>query len=160
MIELCIEECMAKGRWSDIETQKEKDEKVSESPQSKIFDPVDKLIDFHSVRATELKSNKRVNIVEHNDLLHETKCEFLKIKMMETTRKWMNEHDNLKYSNLSEDLRQGLDELLENVNNKKAVVFETDKSKKFSVNTPDGFRSDMKVHIEKINLLTKSMSTR
>ena len=91
-----------------------------------------------------------MNIVENGDLSHETKCEFLKMKIMETTRKWLNENSNVKYSNLPDDLRQGLNELLTSIENKESVVFETDKSKNFSVNTPVSYRNDMQVHIHKM----------
>ena len=147
MIDLAVEECFAKGRWSELETQDENKNKneVSDTPKCYVYDPVENEIDFHSIRATDLKSNKRVNIVENADLLHETKCEFLKIKLKETFNKWLNENDNVQYSNLEDDTRQGLLELLTEINNRKAVVFETDKSKNFSINTPENYRSDMQV---------------
>ena len=55
MVELSVEECLAKGRWGDLETQKDKDKEVSDTPSNAIFDPVEMLIDFHSVKATDLK---------------------------------------------------------------------------------------------------------
>ena len=39
-------------------------------------------------------------------------------------------------------------DLVECVNDKKAVVFHTDKSKKYSIDKPEGYREDMKPHIE------------
>ena len=96
-----------------------------------------------------------MNIVENGDLSHETKCEFLKMKIMETTRKWLNENSNVKYSNLPDDLRQGLNELLTSIENKESVVFETDKSKNFSVNTPVNYRNDMQVHIQNDQVISQ-----
>ena len=77
------------------------------------------------------------------------------MKIMETTRKWLNENSNVKYSNLPDDLRQGLNELLTSIENKESVVFETDKSKNFSVNTPVSYRNDMQVHIQNNQVISQ-----
>ena len=79
MVDLAVEECFAKGRWSDLEQEKEKENESSRTSKPLIYDEDDNVIDFHHVKATDLKSNKRVNIVESGDLLYETKCEYLKI---------------------------------------------------------------------------------
>ena len=39
----------------------------------------------------------------------------------------------------------------DNIRDKKAVVFPTDKSKRFYISTPEDYKEDMKVHVEKDN---------
>ena len=75
------------------------------------------MIDFHYVKATDLKSNKRVNLVINEDLVNETKCEYLKMKLKETYKKWANENDNANYRNIDDYDRQGLKELQDCIEN-------------------------------------------
>ena len=144
-IELSVEECIQKGRWKNLDEQKEKSE---EPPNKEIYDQKEKIINFKNIRATELNSNKRVNIVNNGDLQFETKSENLKMEIMKTVRKYINENENVKYSNLPVDEREGLEECETFVNEGKAVIFETDKSKKFSINTQDNYVIDMKPYVE------------
>ena len=67
---------------------------------------------------------------------------------MKSLKSWSQECDNEHLSNLNEQERQGLKDAKQCVNGKKAVIFQTDKSKKYSIDKPEGFREDMKPHIE------------
>ena len=131
-----------------METKKEKEKEVSKTPQSCTYDDVNKTINLQNIRATELKSNKRVNIVECCDLHFETKCENLKVEMMKTVNTYKKENKSIKYSNLPEDEREGLESIMDRVDKNEIKIIETDKSKKFSVNTPSQYVEDMKTHIE------------
>ena len=134
-IELSAEECIQKGRWKNLEETKEK----SNEPPNKVFDHNEKTINFRNIRATELNSNKRVNIVGNANLEFETKSENLKMELMKTVRKYINENENVQYSNIPVEEREGLKDCKANVDEGKAVIFETDKSKKFSINTPGSY---------------------
>ena len=61
---------------------------------------------------------------------------------------WIKENSNEDFSNLNEDDKKGLEEIIKDIDDMKATVFHTDKSKKFSVDTPEGYKEDMKPHIE------------
>ena len=152
-VELSVEECIQKARWKTLE---KKIENPKESP-SKTNDMHQKEINFKNMKATELKSNKRVNMVGNGDIHFETKSENLKVELMKTTRKYMNENKdkNLQFYNLALDEKEGLKECKSNVDEGKAVIFETDKSKKFSINTPENYKKDMEIHIEKDKVVDK-----
>ena len=153
-VELEIEACFAKGRWGDME-QSTKNNADSITPEKCTYDKVNKTLNFQNIRATDLKSNKRVNIVDNGDLKHETKCENLKIEMLKTVEKYTKENENKEYSNLSNDEQKGLKSLTDKVQEDKLVVIETDKSKKFVVNTPEQFISDMEVHVKGDKIVDK-----
>ena len=95
-----------------------------------------------------LKSNKRVNIVDSGDLHHETKCENLKIEMLDTVKQYCKENKNQKYSNLSPEEQEGLKSLANKVDNKEIEIIETDKSKKLIVNSHEQYIHDMEVHVK------------
>ena len=96
-----------------------------------------------------------MNILDNGDLQHETKCENLKIEMLKTVKKYTQENVNKKYSNLSDEEQEGLKSLEDNIVDNKLVVIETDKSKKFAVNTPEQFIIDMEVHVKEDKIVDK-----
>ena len=147
-MELCIEEGFAKGRWKNLEINKCTDEDKPNDPSNNPYDPVDKVMNFQSIKATDMKSNKRVRIVEQCELEIETKLEFLKLAFMDTHRKYASENKNAKYSNLDTEQQDGLNQIVDSINDKKVIVSETDKSKRFSVNEPVAYVTDMNVHVK------------
>ena len=71
--ELHMEVSLAKGRWSEVEQNKNNENNESLAPTRNVYNSASKTINFQSVRATDLKSNKRVNIVENCDVQQEAK---------------------------------------------------------------------------------------
>ena len=96
-----------------------------------------------------MKSNKRVFLVNPMDITLETKCENLKIGVMNTLKEQKKIHGNTKFSNLPENEKEGLVSTINNVNENRISVFPTDKSKRFSVDTFEGYDTDMRDHIDK-----------
>ena len=118
------------------------------APQKCTYDNVNKTINLQNIRATELKLNKRVNLVENCDMHFETKCENLKVEIMKTVKTYKKENRNIKYSNLLPDEREGLESIIQRTEENELKIIDTDNSKRFSVNTPTQYINDMGVHVE------------
>ena len=86
--------------------------------------------------------------MENCDLKFETKYANLKVEMMKTVTEYTDKSVNRKYSNLPSDEREGLDSLTNKIDKGVLHVGETDKSRKFSVNTPNQYIEDMNVHVK------------
>ena len=95
-----------------------------------------------------MKCNKRVYLIEPNDLQFETKCENLKVEILKVYDQWKKENKNVEFSNLSHEEHEGLKELQKKIENNEIVVKHTDKSKRFAVETPESYSASMKPHIE------------
>ena len=123
-VEIAIEEGFNKLKYETIEYQNTvEDEEYNE----------DVVICFNNKRATDMKNNKRVHLMEPNDIALETKCENLKLKLLETFDCWSKENVNEEFSNLNDDEKLGLDDVIKYTNKDKCVASHTDKSKKFSI---------------------------
>ena len=71
---------------------------------------------------------------------------------MKTVRAYKEENINTKYSNLPTDEIEGLKSIISRVDNNELKIIDTDKSKKFSINTPAEYVEDMGVHLKKLKL--------
>ena len=115
------------------------------------------------MRATETKFNKRVYFVAPNDLEFETKCNNLNIELTKGVKSWMENRTDLKQCNLNKEEKEGLIELNEMIQDKKCVVFQTDKSKKASIDVPSNYKNDMDKYVknhETINEKQVNQTTR
>ena len=107
-------------------------------------------LDFESVRATDLKCNKRIKLVENCDFRFEAKAEVLKREIMNTVDVWSNrnKNENIKYSNLTEDEIKGFKESNIKMDENEIIVIETDKSRKWCVNDQQQSVEDMRIHVQ------------
>ena len=95
------------------------------------------------MKATSMKCNKRVKIVEPSDITFETKCESLKLEILNVYRKWMNENQNIDFSNLNPEELEGLNNVKKKVRDKQLLILHTDKSKKFAIESPESYLESM-----------------
>ena len=102
-IEISVEESLTQMRWAEKETENKNEKQKQKQKEECCQEEDDKVINFNSMKATEMKNNKRVYITEPNDKTLETKCENLKIKIMETVHKYIKENQNIDFSNLDKD---------------------------------------------------------
>ena len=154
-VEISAEEAFCKLRYNKVYENTVKD--VHNGLNSdKIYDMDMKVINFNNMKATEMKCNKRVNIIEPDDITFETKCEYLFSKVMETYEEYDKNNENVEFSNLTENEKQGTKDVISAVRENKFVVFHTDKSKKFSVETKDSYKDSMKPHIQDKKELSQS----
>ena len=130
--ELQTEICFGKMRWSDID---------NEEPEDKydIFEPATSTLDMSKKRATDMRANQRVKLVEPdpNDE-KEIKPDNLKIAIMETYDKYIAENCNNKgeimyhTGNEIKNPIKVLNSIKEEVVQKKIIATETDKTSRIS----------------------------
>ena len=83
---------------------------------------------------------------------------------MKTLNEFQDKYSKTEYSNLNQSERDGANKVLEQVTTNKAVVYQTDKSKRIVIDKPINYKSYMQPHIEKdkvigqksLNKLTKN----
>ena len=80
--------------------------------------------------------------------------------MKKTVKLWMSENKNEGLDNLGSDEKDGIKKLTDMIENKKLVVGPTDKSKKFTVDKPENFLADMKVHTSNDPIVDKKYVNR
>ena len=66
-----------------------------------------------------------------------------------------NDNDNTQYRNVSDENRQGLNELMKLINDKEAIALETDKSKKWGIIEPQIYKDDMYDHIKNNKMISQ-----
>ena len=117
-----IEECFAKMRYKERreEENKKKEERGESSEEKAIIDKEKKIINFNNKRATSMKCNKRVHIIEPNDDELETKREYLKLKLIESYSSYIENNcdkkGNLVHDNISREDKYGMDKLASRAN--------------------------------------------
>ena len=140
-VEMSMEEAIVKLKYGNFD----KENSIVDMCQT---------INFNTVKATQMKGNKRVKIVDPSDIALETKCENLKIEVMKTYERYDTENPNVDFSNLNEQEKMGLKDSLEKVESLECVISHTDKSKKFCVDAPDNYIKDMEPHTQNKKKLT------
>ena len=134
-MELNIEEGMAKLRMNKIKEGEVKHQKVKNVNISSSAE-----INFQSMKATDMKCNKRVFLLDPSDMELETKSKNLKIELMKGVNAYRKEHNHNKYSNIEEDEREGLSDVINIIDTNKVVVYQTDKSRKHSIDYPSHYK--------------------
>ena len=142
-VEVGIEETFAKLRLNHLYGNETSTSVVEVNTQS------GNKISLRNIRATEMKCNKRVHLVESSNLELETKCKNLKIELSKGFQSYNDKYRNEMYSNLTKTEKDGLKKVKASNKAKKTVVFQTDKSKKFSIENPESYKKDMEKYVEK-----------
>ena len=97
------------------------------------------------MRATDLPFNQRIRVpVRVRDDM-EIKMYNLKGELRKITKNVANEIK--EDENLTEPQRRGIKGLVRRVKDNELVVFQTDKSGRFSVDTPDNYRESVMPHV-------------
>ena len=139
-----VEKGLAKLRWS---IQKRGREEQDEEPSESIsFKPSANVFDFRFMRATDLPFNQRVKLPDRVQDATEIKMCNLKQELKKITAVVQSEIVN--GSNLTEMQQRGVASLSDRVKSNDIVVFQTDKSGRFSVDTPDNYRQAVQPHID------------
>ena len=156
-IELGIELGFAKARYDlmqdnedevpeeelrrNIHGQREGEPTVSATPKS---------VNYASMRATEIPTVPRLFPPQPGTVKQETIFENIKAKLLETAKKYRDKHcdekGNLKRHNINSVEAEGLKEIQEKVKKGDLVVFSTDKSGRFSVDTPRNYEEAVHQH--------------
>ena len=112
------------------------------------------------MRGTDLPFNKRITLPDPVEEELEVEMHALKTQLKRETLEYMQQEGAKKTnSNLSSSQSKGLKSLIEKVNNKEVVIFETDKSGRFSVDTLENYRETGRIHIDGDPVITEENHT-
>ena len=119
-----------------------------------LFNLQSKTFDWRNVRSTILPFNAMVHIPKPLPQMQEIPLQNLKQELLCITHKYCQDNNNITYSNLSKEQQTGLNTLIEKIKDKECVVFPTDKSNNFSIDSVDNYIRSTKPHIEKDIVVT------
>ena len=124
-------------------------EEVRNQQNEEIFDTARKCFDFRNMKATDLPFNKRITLPPAlEDRRKELSLQNLKENLIRKSKQFSEVHKGDKYGNLSQKQLLGLKSLYGRIANSEVVVFQTDKSSRFSVDTPANYRIATAPHAE------------
>jgi len=107
------------------------------------------LIDFRVMRPTDFPFNKRVYLPEPLPREEEESIQRIKLDLMNTTREYISanrRNTRQQHHNLSKEEESGYKKLLTRSRKKEIVISQTDKSGRFTVDTPDNYREACAPH--------------
>ena len=114
---------------------------------------LDNTLNYANLRATDIPTVQRLYPPKHGTIQQEKILEKLKDDIMKTVAEYKNENCDskgyFKSNNLSKEENQGIKEIKDKIRNKDIVVFSTDKSGRFSVDTPTNYEEAISVHTAK-----------
>ena len=111
---------------------------------------------MRKLRATDLPFNKRVIIPAALKEEDEMNLQHLKSKMISTVNEYVKDEatSSNKWSNLTSTERKGLRTLKEKCNDNDIVIYQTDKSGRFAVDTPQNYIKACEPHVTKDATIT------
>ena len=144
--ELQAEVAFAKMRWNET------DKEAEPQDEKKIFDTDSNTVDLSNKKATEMRSNTRVKVVDPDvEDAREIKRDNLKIKIIKTYEEYIakncNKNGEIK-STVDEDKKAEMIKVKKKVNQNVIKVINTDKTNRFSVMKPNTYSNSMKEHHE------------
>ena len=148
--EVEVEKSINKYRWSIMSGEERvKDEEgratvIGTSEREWPLNYESNSIDFQRMRATDLPFNKRVQLPEPVDPTVEISLQDLKYKLKSVTSEYCQRSKQNKFSNLTNSEKRGLREVNRDED---VVIFQTDKSGRFSIDTVDNYREACANHI-------------
>ena len=162
-IEVEIEKGLAKARyeWMNSEDNDISDQDITDHISTDTVEENDrgnqqqhmstyKTVNFADKRATDIPTVQRLYPPKPGKLKQESILENIKMKLLDTTKEYMNKHcDNkgrIKNHNLSNEEKEGIKEIKEKIKEREIVVFQTDKSGRFSIDTPENYEEAVLNH--------------
>ena len=118
-----------------------------------------RFMQYSNMRATDFPTVPRLMEPKHGTLKQENIIQKTKEELMEAVRTYRRKNCNskgeIKKSNLQKEDKESLRELQKNVKDKKIVVFTTDKSGRFTIDTPQNYEKAVMKHTEKDEEITE-----
>ncbi len=146
-----VEKCLAKLRWEDRNSSAQ-----NELPREERnwHDHTTKTMDFRHFRSTNLKFNARITVPKPLDDMSEVNMQSLKQRLNRCTEEYVKEtrHERV---NLTAEQKEGLKTLKEKKKDCDIIIMETDKSKRFSCDTPDNYKLLASTHMENDEVVTQ-----
>ena len=146
-MEVEIEKGLMKARY---ELMYRRDEDMNESSNSEPEDNTSTAFNYANVKATELPTLQRIYAPKHADIRKEKAMDNIKEKLLskvsEYKDKYCDDKGNIKNHNLSRTEQKAIKEIKKEIKEGKIVVSTTDKSGRFSVDTPENYEAAVKEH--------------
>ena len=137
-----IEKGLAKYRWEKKSSDK------NEERANFVYDSDSKKLDFRNLRATDFSFNKRVVLPTALPDDQEIEIQHLKNKLMKTVDTYIRRNGGSKqWQNLTKDEERGLRSLKKRCKETEVVVYQTDKSGRFSIDTSDNYLLACEPHV-------------
>ena len=141
------------------ESEKEKDFKADETEEDlkvlKTFDATKKVINFLSLKATDLKNNKRIIITDVNDDAEAIRMNYIKTELKAVFMKeHCDEKGDLLDNNMTMKQGKAIKDLKVKMKKEDLVCIETDKTGKFALDTKLNYMNKMQKHIEHDQIIT------
>ena len=133
-----VEESLNKLRWNRV-IAKNKDKEQNENViGEKFVDKVTGIVDIQKLQPRDLPFNHHVAMPPALTIEEEMKIFQLKTEIAKITQDMTNQ--SVKWSNLSEPEKEGLESLVQRVKDKEVVCTVTDKSGRWSCDTIDNYK--------------------
>lgn len=142
---MAVEKTFTKVRWDRKNQDKDQDEGDQRTEGEQSFNKERNEIDMRKMAATDLPFNNRTYLPHALDESSEIEMHVLKQRIKEVKR--FPKEKSLR--NLTEEQFKGIKGLRDRQKNDEIVVFQTDKSAKLAVDTPENYIESMKQHTEK-----------
>ena len=112
-------------------------------------------MDFRQYRTTNLPFNNRIIVPKPLERDKETPIQNLRMKLNQCTEEYIEEtRRRNKKINLTTEQKEGLISLKRKTKNKEIVIFETDKSKRFSCDTMENYKKLGETHTQNDEVVT------
>ena len=153
-VEVEIEKGIAKARYEMMSWGDDEGEEDDDEPRNRIQDEDPRTtLKYSNMRATQIPTVQRLHEPRQGKIKQETIIEGTKEKLLECVQEYKKTHcdrkGNIKKDNLSQEEKEGLKQVKKDVKDGKIVVFTTDKSGKFSVDTPQNYNVAVEQHSNK-----------
>ena len=170
-IEVAVEVALAKARWEKSRGEDANNEEgenrgvTTNNNRNGSREITPGSINYAGMRATEIPTVQRLYTPNPGTVEEEVIMENIKMKMINTAREYMKEYcdekGNIKNNNLSKEEAEGLKEIKDKIKNGDIVVFATDKSGRFSVDTPENYIEAVQKHTtDDIEITTEGVTQR
>ena len=116
------------------------------------YDVENKEFNFRRMKATDMPTNKKINLPRVTQTVHELRIQVLKSEMMKTTEQYCNERKD-KWTNLTTEEKEGLRSIMQRRKDGEIVTNVTDKSGRFSVDSVENYISLNETHVAKDKII-------
>ena len=178
-IEVEIEKGMTKARYSWMNENNGNENAASntnnnvanQSDTFKVLDIENKVADYANIRATDLPTVQRLFPPKPSTMRREIVMQNMRDKTMNKVKEYKEKKCNdkgfIKKKNIERVVEEGLKEVTDKVKQNKIVVFSTDKTGKFSVDSVENHQealmehvqNDTKINVEKVRKLEKKCNS-
>ena len=160
-----LEKSAIKLRWDLMNKDDNKDNiKADEIEKKEFYDDETKVMNFQFKKATDFKLNKRIKIPEPLETNEEVKIGYVKEELTKVVKNYMKNYCDKKgkpkNSNLDSKKEQDLKDLEKKMKEEDLVIFNTDKTGHFTLNTKENYIQSMKKHVEKDKVITEKLVTK